>query len=216
MSGRSPAHTGDVRGAILAEATRVFQERGVDGISMRQLAQAIGYSATTIYLHFTDKNHLMYAVCEAGFREFGAALSHAAEQHPDPRERLRAIGRAYIDFALTHRFHYEVMFIRPKDWAIGALATEHTGAAPGTEGRGDPDSFAALVTAVQAAVDAGVFIGTVHEGAAAREIGLRYWSAIHGLVSVALAMGDQIPGLDEHSVRARGEVLIDAALGVPT
>lgn len=198
----------DVRGAILAEATRLFREHGVDGFSMRQIADAIGYSATTIYLHFKDKNHLMYAVCESGFVEFGASLSAAAASESDPRERLRAIGRAYVDFGLTHPLHYEVMFIRPKEWAIGPM----TDATVGTE-RGDPESFAGLVVAVQAAVDAGVFAGTIHDGASAREVAMRFWAASHGVVALAISMNDQMPGFDPDAVRARGEVAIDAALG---
>jgi AcrR family transcriptional regulator len=202
------APTKDVRGAILAEATRLFREHGVDGFSMRQIADAIGYSATTIYLHFKDKNHLMYAVCESGFAQFGASLASAGASEADPRERLRAIGRAYVDFALTHPLHYEVMFIRPKEWAIGPMTDDRMGT-----DRSDPESFAGLVLAVQAAVDAGVFAGTLHEGASAREVAMRFWAASHGVVALAISMNDQIEGFDDAAVRARGEAAIDAALG---
>lgn len=202
------ASTRDVRTAILEEATRLFQERGVDGFSMRDIATAIGYSATTIYLHFKDKDDLMYAVCESGFEEFGASLAAAAASEADPRERLRAIGRAYVDFALRHPLHYEVMFIRPKEWAIGPL----TDARMGVE-RGDPPSFAALVGAVQEAHDAGVFEASPQARAGVREIAMRLWSAIHGVVSLAISMDDQMPGFDPDSVRLRGGAAVDATLG---
>ncbi|PKQ25542.1 MAG: hypothetical protein CVT64_08965 [Actinobacteria bacterium HGW-Actinobacteria-4] len=212
-TGASGAPSKDVRGAILAEATRLFREHGVDGFSMRQIADAIGYSATTIYLHFKDKNHLMYAVCESGFAEFGASLAAAAASESDARERLRAIGRAYVDFALTHPLHYDVMFIRPKEWAIGPLTDARVGVGPEDPQRADPESFAELVQAVEAAVSARVFEGTIHQGADAREIAMRFWAAIHGVVALAISMNDQMRGFDHDAVRARGEVAIDAALG---
>lgn len=201
------AATRDVRGAILAEATRLFREHGVDGFSMRQIASAIGYSATTIYLHFKDKNHLMYAVCESGFQEFGASLGAAAASTDDPRERLRAIGRAYVNFALSHPLHYEVMFIRPKEWAIGPMADERAGT-----DRPDPESFAGVLAAVTAAHDAGVFDGTAHQAAGPREIAMRFWAAVHGVVALAISMNDQMSGFDHDAVRARGEAIIDAVL----
>ena len=205
-----PGAERDVRGAILAEATRLFKEHGVDGFSMRQIASAIGYSATTIYLHFKDKNHLMYAVCESGFQEFGAALARGAARESDPRERLRALGRAYVDFALSHPLHYEVMFIRPKEWAIGPMTDERVGT-----DRADPESFAGLVAAIQVAADAGVFRGTAHQGLAVREIAMQFWAAIHGVVALAISMNDQMDGFDHHAVRARGEAAIEATLGAP-
>ena len=198
----APTGTRDVRGAILTEATRLFQIHGVDGFTMRQIAQAIGYSATTIYLHFKDKNHLMYAVCESGFAEFGASLGAAAQAESDPRERLRAIGRAYVDFAVTHPLHYEVMFIRPKEWAIGPMTEQKLGA-----DRPEPESFTGLVLAVEAAVQA----GAIRPGSP-REIAMRLWAAIHGVVSLAISMSDQMQGFDAASVRARGEAAIDAQL----
>ncbi len=198
------ASSRDTRGAILAEATRLFQQHGVDGFSMRQIAGAIGFSATTIYLYFKDKNDLMYAVCVAGFEEFGASLEQAAASHADPVERLRALGRAYIDFALTHPLHYDVMFIRPKEWAIGAMTDERVGT-----DRADPPSLAGLVTAVQAAVDA----GALHEQAGdVRELAMRLWAGLHGVAALAISMNDQIAGLDDDAVRARAVAVTEAIL----
>jgi AcrR family transcriptional regulator len=199
-----PAAHRDTRGAILTEATRLFQEHGVDGFSMRQIASAIGFSATTIYLYFTDKNDLMYAVCESGFAEFGASLAQAAASHDDPLDRLRALGDAYVDFALTHPLHYDVMFIRPKAWAIGAMVDERVGPE-----RADPPSLAGLVNAVQAAVDA----GALHEREGnVRELAMRLWAGLHGVAALAISMNDQIAGLDADAVRARAAAVTEALL----
>ncbi|MDJ0334098.1 TetR/AcrR family transcriptional regulator [Salinibacterium sp. G-O1] len=192
----------DVRSAILTEATRLFKENGVDGISMRQIADAIGYSATTIYLHFTDKNHLMYAVCEAGFAEFGESLGAAASSTSDPLEQLRAVGRAYVEFGLTHPLHYDVMFIRPRAWAIGRLVDEIEGA-----DRPEPESFVALITLVAVAMKSGAL-----RSSDPREAAAILWSGMHGVVSLSISLGDQIDAFEPDEVRRRAATITEAIL----
>ncbi|MBX3099451.1 MAG: TetR/AcrR family transcriptional regulator [Salinibacterium sp.] len=194
--------TKDVRSAILTEATRLFEENGADGFSMRQIADAIGYSATTIYLYFTDKNHLMYAVCEAGFADFGSSLAAAASAETDPMEQLRAVGRAYVEFGLSHPLHYDVMFIRPQAWAIGRLANEIAGAE-----RPEPESFVALVSLVSAAMDSGAL-----RAGDPREAAALIWSAVHGVVSLAISLGDQIDAFEPDDVRRRAMTITESIL----
>ena len=108
---------------------------------MREVATTIGYSATTIYLHFEDKDALMLAVCSAGFEEFGASLEAAARSAASPYDGLRASADAYVTFALDHPVLYDVMFIRPEEWAL--------------EAPGDPASFRGLTQLVGGAMAIG-------------------------------------------------------------
>lgn len=198
----NPNTSKDVRGAILAEAMRLFEAKGIDGVSMRQVASAAGYSATTIYHHFQDKDHLMYAVCVRGFDEFGAALGTAISSTSDPIERLRAAGRAYVEFALTHPLHYDVMFIRPKAWAIGERAHALAAQTPS-----EPASFLGLVAAVDDAMRAGAM-----RSGDTRQVAALLWSGLHGTVALAISMGDQMSVFEPSDVHRRAEALLDATL----
>ena len=52
----------ELRRVILDAATTLFEEHGYENFSLRQVAESIGYSATTIYLHFEDKDDLALAI----------------------------------------------------------------------------------------------------------------------------------------------------------
>lgn len=188
---RADSGTTDVRGAILTAATELFKEHGVDGLSMRQIAARIGYSATTIYLHFEDKDALMLAVCGSGFDEFGAALEAAARGTSSPVEGIRACGDAYVTFALANPMLYDVMFVRPKEWAITAP--------------GDPASFQGLVGLIGAAMAT----GGLRQGDP-REAAAEAWSALHGVVSLALVFRDQFNLFDSDAVLARARAVTNA------
>lgn len=64
----------NLRGAILAAAGELFLEQGYEAFSMRQVAERIGYSATTIYRYYEDKDDLLFAIVHEGFTEFQRAL----------------------------------------------------------------------------------------------------------------------------------------------
>ena len=68
----------ELRQAILEAASSLFLEQGYEGFSLRQVAERIGYTPTTIYLYFADKDALLFALLDDAFDRFGAALHHAS------------------------------------------------------------------------------------------------------------------------------------------
>src|SRR5262245_54863454 len=64
---------------ILDAAGELFLEQGYEGFSMRRVAERIGYSATTIYRYYEDKDDFLFAVVNEGFSEFARKLTEAAE-----------------------------------------------------------------------------------------------------------------------------------------
>jgi AcrR family transcriptional regulator len=100
---RDTYHHGDLRAAILSEAARLVAERGVGGVSLRELAREAGVSHAAPAHHFTDRRGLFTALATEGFRLLAAALTGA---RPDFKEAARA----YVRFALDHPGHYAVMF----------------------------------------------------------------------------------------------------------
>jgi AcrR family transcriptional regulator len=160
----------DLRAKILAAAAELFVERGHEGMSMRQLAERIGYTPATIYLHFENKDALLFALLDEGYRDFGERMAAAAAE-PDPLARLETLGRTYIAFGLENPTHYQLMFMRRADFLQAKLAA-----------RADHiDAFEVLQTAVAQALAAGVL-----QPANPLAASIALWSTVHGLIGLLL------------------------------
>ncbi len=164
----------DVRQAILDAAAELFREHGYERFSLRQVAERIGYSPTTIYLYFTDKDDLLFTVVDVGFTRFGEQLVAAAASAADPAGRLAALGRAYIDFGIQNPAYYQLMFMQRGDFLMANKA-----------GECEPriDSFGVLQQAVRDAIAA----GAVRPGDAAPYADA-LWALVHGTVAMAITM----------------------------
>lgn len=110
---RKPAsyHHGDLRRALIDGALVLIERQDVDALSLRSLATEIGVSYAAPYHHFRDKTALLAELAAEGFDALFALGERAMAQVPnDARERLEALGKAYINFATNRRSHYQLMF----------------------------------------------------------------------------------------------------------
>lgn len=180
------------RQAILEAATRMFEREGYEGFSLRQVAENIGYTPTTIYLYFKDKDDLLFAVCSQGFSEFTQALQTAYAAHSDPLERLKALGWAYLEFGLSHPLHYQVMFMQRAEWVTKA-----------TNSKGDAESANSYLIQMSAVIEA-MKAGVIRMGDPVETTNL-IWSGIHGIVSLALSMKGIVPKWEAADVRRTAE-----------
>jgi AcrR family transcriptional regulator len=106
-------HHGNLRPALLAAAAELTRAEGVEGLSLRRLAERTGVSRSALYHHFCDKHDLLCALAADGFRAL-ESLVEAAPLAPGaelPRS-LRAFVRSYIGFAAEDPQRYELMFGR--------------------------------------------------------------------------------------------------------
>ena len=101
----------DLRRAILDQARLLLLAEGYHNLSMRRIARAAGCSATSIYLHFDDKDALVHALIDEGMAELHARLEAAESGIASTEGRLDAMGRAYVRFGLENAELYEVMFL---------------------------------------------------------------------------------------------------------
>src|SRR2546427_9900091 len=81
----------DLRQAILTAAGELFLEQGYERFSLRKVAERIGYSPTTIYLYFRDKDDLLFTVVDEGFERFGHQLAAAAARREARWRRLMGL-----------------------------------------------------------------------------------------------------------------------------
>jgi AcrR family transcriptional regulator len=96
--------------SILKAAKELFLKNGYEATSIRNIASEVGISPTTIYLYYKDKAEIMHALHQEGFKLLSAQLS-ALRHVEEPFERLKAMGRCYMNFAMENRDYYEVMFV---------------------------------------------------------------------------------------------------------
>ncbi|HZP99015.1 MAG TPA: TetR/AcrR family transcriptional regulator [Reyranella sp.] len=98
----------DFRAELCRVATERFAKHGYEGVTMRQLADALGCSPKTPYRYFKDKADILATVRAQAFAKFADALE-AASKGP-PSERGRRTGEAYLAFALRNPHAYRIMF----------------------------------------------------------------------------------------------------------
>jgi len=166
----------NLRQEILDAARDIFVKEGYNGLSMRRIAEKIDYSPTAIYLHFEDKDDLVFSLCEETFSRLVGELE-ALGPESDPLTRLKLGLRRYVDFGLKNPQHYLATFVLPHaDRADPKLAALHY--------RDDNFGMRALGilrTRVAACVAAKKFRRADVE-TATRVL----WSAVHGITSLLI------------------------------
>ncbi len=106
-----PFHHGNLRTALLDQAEEVLRERGIDALSLRELARAAGVSHGAPRSHFIDRNALLDALAERGFIRLANEVTEAVSQAPDEYIAvLRAAGAAYLAFALREPALHDLMY----------------------------------------------------------------------------------------------------------
>jgi AcrR family transcriptional regulator len=184
-------HHGTLRETLLAAGLELLAERGLDGFTLRELARRAGVSHAAPYHHFADKGALVRAIVAESFQLLGAALGEAsAGAGADPLDRVAAMGRSYVEFALDHPQRYRLMFRSELSRSGSSEAATEADAASG-------GAFAELMRAVQDASDA----GELRDGTDAAVAAIAAWSSVHGLASLILEGAIGLPA--EHRERAR-------------
>jgi AcrR family transcriptional regulator len=171
-TGRRRARRGEgerLREEILAAAETLLIEKGSeDAVSIRAIADAVGVTPPSIYLHFADKEDLFVAVCDARFEELSRRSDEAAAGAVDPLDEVRRRGEAYVRFGLDNPEQYRVLFMDPRLSKID----------------GQVEKWACLidmVDAVRRAIDA----GQLAEGDPFK-VTLGLWAVVHGLVGLLI------------------------------
>lgn len=187
-----------LREEILAAAERLLIETGDrDAVSIRAVAEAVGVTPPSIYLHFADKTELLFAVCEKHFEVLDRHIEEAATRSDDPLESLRLRGHAYVQFGLDHPEHYRILFMGRPDETPDDF---------GDDRLRQSASFDHLVDGVRRCIDAGAMTGDPSL------IALGLWSVVHGVTSLLIAKPDfpwpPVDQLVEHVVSVQMEGLL--------
>lgn len=178
-------HHGDLKKALLAACLKWIEKKGKESLSLRALAQQIGVSHAASYRHFQDKNDLLQALAEEGFRIFHEYLEKALKlKNKTAEERFIEQGLQYIRFAKSHQEHFQLM------WSAEIQRNKSEGVKTEAQ-RG----FQALLTATEEWKQE---IGLVFDSL---EIALQAWIQVHGTATLLLSNQFQENPLDDEFVR---------------
>ncbi|AYB29237.1 TetR/AcrR family transcriptional regulator [Chryseolinea soli] len=175
ISTRKERQKEELKAKILQTAKALFMERGYEETSIRNIAERIEYSPTTIYLYFKDKDDIFYALHREGFvllNQYFRALGHVE----DPFERLKAISKAYVTFALENGEFYDLMFIIRSP--MNALEKEKKDELDWEEG---DRAFGFLVNTIEECIAKGYF-----KDMNAEVLAFTTWSMVHGICSLEI------------------------------
>jgi AcrR family transcriptional regulator len=108
---KRPYHHGDLKTALLREAELVLERDGFQALTLRAVSRAAGVSHAAPNNHFGDLTGLLSELAAVGFNRFGATLGKAMDAAgEDPRDRMTAMGQAYVGFARAHPGLFALMF----------------------------------------------------------------------------------------------------------
>jgi AcrR family transcriptional regulator len=154
-----PYHHGNLRASLLEAAEAVLAERGVQGLTLRDVARAAGVSHGAPYHHYASLNELLAAVAERGFVVLADTLTQVTSV-PDTRERLLRVAQVYVDCARAHPERFRLMF--------GPLLASK-------------DEYPALKSAAQRAFSSVLAAANAHDKQHGASLALAGWSLAHGL-----------------------------------
>ncbi|KUH86348.1 MULTISPECIES: TetR/AcrR family transcriptional regulator [unclassified Mycobacterium] len=169
---RAPRGSGEqLRDEILDATTDLLLETGhAKDVSIRSVAQRVGVTPPSIYLHFADKDALLDAVCARYFENLDEEMQRAAADEPSTIDVLRAQGMAYVRFALK----------TPELYRIATMG-------PGRPGSDvdvalNSSAFAHIRSSVESLMAEGVFAA-----GDSTVVALELWASAHGVAAMLIS-----------------------------
>jgi AcrR family transcriptional regulator len=166
-------HHGDLPRALLDAALHIVETQGTEALTLRAVARLAGVSQAAPYRHFANKEAILAAVAEDGFRSLMTAMRQSVQDCGDlPLARLRAVGIGYVTFATSHPSHFRVMFGRDMADRSAFPALRQVAS----------DTLAMVVDAIADGQRAGL----VRSEEPAADLALTAWSSVHGLSALLI------------------------------
>jgi AcrR family transcriptional regulator len=163
----------DTRQSILATARALFLLKGFEATTIRNIAEKIEYSPSTIYQHFKDKNEIFYTLHTESFLELVKQMKRS-ELHENPLEQLISLGKIYIQFAEDNPELYDLLFIMEAPIDFLNLLDE-------TQWIEGKTAFDYLKSVISACIDKGLIKETDVDSLA-----YLIWSTVHGMVTLSI------------------------------
>lgn len=158
---------------IVNAARQVLLSEGYRNFSLRKIAREIDVSATSIYLHFENKDDLIHTLIDRAIERLNKQLEECASFQGDPLSKLDVLAHQYTEFALQHPREYQVIYLVSSDEMARYPKEKFRKARKGYE----------IVTSV---LEEGVKSGLIAENKP-RMAAYTFWAQLHGVMSVVLS-----------------------------
>lgn len=190
--------------AILEAARHIVQHEGMEGLSMRAIADRIDYSPATLYEYYGSKDEIVQAVCRQGHIRLRDRMAEVDTQMPI-LDYVVEIGLVYIRFAVENPDYFQLMFSStgfqpPAEVTPEALQAELVG---------NRSSFSILLRAIQQGIDEGVY--KPKPGFGLLEMAYGCWSLVHGLASLRIVHDSRFP---VDYVQTERQILMQFGIGL--
>ena len=162
----------NLRERILDTSKAMLLESGFKGLSMRKIAKETGVTATSIYLHFENKDHLLHTLMEQSIEHLSRSLEKAAENITGAVDRIEAIVKGYISFAQKNPMEYQIIYL---------VRTEEMARYPKEKFRKTRRLYELLSKSIEQGVEDGA-LDVPNPLISAYSI----WAQLHGIISVVM------------------------------
>lgn len=197
-------HHGDLPSALVQAGVELARAGGPAAVGLREVARSVGVTPNAVYRHFADRHALVVAVAARAQLQLARTMERRmaeADHEPDEgrraRRRLREVGLAYVEFAVSEPGWFSLAFFTP------APAMDAVGPPPSQHGAAPP--YRLLLAALDDLVTAGVLPPDRRPNAE-----WACWSSVHGLAE--LATRGPLRGQDPEALRRVAEYVVDRAV----
>ena len=187
---------------IISIVKALIKKGGAREITIRRVAEEAGFSTTIVYALFKDKATLITQAMDEALFELVRLMKKAASQHEDALERIRACGKAYVQFGIKNPDEYALVFMERRPHApVEAAVVEH--------GNVNQDPYAFAYSLFAALREQGVVDGSDEQVHLMTQI---FWNGIHGLTSISLVMDEGDVWTPKLDLAAHVESLLDVLM----
>lgn len=161
-----------LREKILDTSRHLLYNDGHTSLSMRGIAKKVGVSATSIYLHFDNKDHLLHTLIEESVEALSVSIEQAVTKSTDIITQFESIINGYVDFALSNPEKYQIIYM---------VRSEAMSRYPKEKFRRARRCYELLVKVIATGVQEGVM-----EERDPLTAAYSIWAQLHGVITVVL------------------------------
>ena len=158
---------------ILESSRKLLFKEGYRNFSLRKIAREVGVTATSIYLHFDSKDHLVHTLMEESIEELNNQLQDVVKGLFDPIKKLEALAHVYVNFALKNPREYQILYM---------VSSDEMSRYPKEKFRQARRGYEIVTDALQEGVAKDIL-----DEPRPRIAAYTFWAQLHGVMSVVLS-----------------------------
>jgi AcrR family transcriptional regulator len=167
------------RGELLDAAGTLYAKQGWEAVTIDQVARTARLSRALVYIYFRDKDDLLFAIGERAMKLLHQRFAAALEAPGSGRDKVDAIGRAYVGYSLEFRHFFDF---------CSRYQSHEMSAAPSPNQEACQRVSEAVMDLVVQAIQVGVADGSISAELARepRLLAMSLWAFTHGIVQITI------------------------------